>query len=124
MIDQETFNPVNQLQLECLWFCFADVSQHELDDMCEHWNTHYIRPSRHETIAGRPNELYFLPELSSSQDFMEPVTDAQCSYVTGTFIGQSDESNIYQDVARSLALDLPSSWHESLNLYETLLQYA
>ena len=128
LIDQETFNPANQLQLECLWFCFADVLQHELDDMCEHWNTHYIRPSRHETIAGRPNELYFLLELSSSQDFMEPVTDAQCSYVTGTFIGQSDESNIYQDyfdyAARSLALDLPSSWHESLNLYETLLQYA
>ena len=96
--------------------------------MCEHWNTHYIRPSRHETIAGRPNELYFLPELSSSQDFMEPVTDAQSSYVTETFIGQSDESNTYQDyfdyVARSLALDLPSSCHESLHLYEALLQYA
>lgn len=77
--------------------------------MYEHWNTHYIRPSRHETIAGRPNELYFLPELSSSQDFMEPVTDDQCTYVRRTLIGQGDESNTYQDyfdyVARFLALD-------------------
>ena len=124
MIDQGTFNPTNQLQLECLWFCFAGVLQHEFDDnfMYEQWNTHYLRPSRHETIAGRPNKLYFLPELSLSQHFMEPVTDDQCTYVRGIkIIGQGDEGNTYQDyfnyVARFLALDLPSNWHESLHLY-------
>ena len=35
----------------------------------DHWNTHLIRKSRHETDSGRPDELFHLPELHLAQDF-------------------------------------------------------
>ncbi|CAB3992060.1 Hypothetical predicted protein, partial [Paramuricea clavata] len=47
---------------ECLWFCFNEILQQDLDFFRVHWNTHYIRQSRHDTIAGKPDELFFLPE--------------------------------------------------------------
>ena len=28
----------------------------------EHWNTHHIRDSRHDTVPGRHDELFCLPE--------------------------------------------------------------
>ena len=68
-MEQAVFTPRNELQMECLWYCFSDLLQPELDDITEHWNTmQYIRKSRNETVPGRPNELYFLPELHSAQD--------------------------------------------------------
>ena len=58
----------NELHMECLWFCFLTVLQNELIETVEHWNTHYIRPSRYDTVPGVPNVLYFLPELSGGND--------------------------------------------------------
>ena len=39
-----------------------------------HWNTHYIRRSRHDTVAGKPEELYFLPEKSNVTDQLHEVS--------------------------------------------------
>ena len=39
-----------------------DLIQGELDQVCHIWNTHLIRYSR-QGISGRPNELYFLPNI-------------------------------------------------------------
>ena len=51
----------------CLWFCFAHLIQNELTEVCEHWNSHKIRKSRHYTVDGRPDILYFLPENSGGE---------------------------------------------------------
>ena len=56
------FLPDNTLHEECLWFCFAELIQQDLDFVKIHWNTHYIHQSRHDTVPGKPDELYFLPE--------------------------------------------------------------
>ena len=34
----------------------------ELENVKDHWNSHYIRKSRHDTVAGVPDILYFLQE--------------------------------------------------------------
>ena len=46
---------------------FHEVLQQDLDFVKLRWNTHHIRPSRHDTIPGKPDELFFLPELSGGE---------------------------------------------------------
>ena len=36
--------------------------QNDLDTVKEHWNTHCIRKSRYNTVAGRPDSIFYLPE--------------------------------------------------------------
>ena len=51
-----------EISMECLWYCFAELIQKDLDFVKEHWNCHRIRKSRHDTRSGRPDSLFFLPE--------------------------------------------------------------
>eukprot|EP00794_Sanderia_malayensis_P012929 gene12929-14261_t len=62
-----------------------EVIQENLNRVKSHWNSHYIRKSRHETIAGRPNELYFLPELHDAQSFIQEVADQDIQTVFDNF---------------------------------------
>ena len=63
LMEQEIFNLGDEIQMVCLWFCFAQLLQDDLDKIKQHWYTHLIRGSSHDTISGRPDELFFLPEL-------------------------------------------------------------
>ena len=63
------------LEAECLWFSFSNLLQKELDEVRHHWNTHYIRRSRHDTLAGRPDELYYLPENVDAENHVKVVED-------------------------------------------------
>ena len=49
---------------ECLWFCFSKIINKDFDVLKDHWNSQRIRKSRFETIPGRPNVLYYLPDIS------------------------------------------------------------
>jgi len=55
-------------------FCFSIVIQQELQNFVEQWNNHRIRPSR-DTIcaAGKPNELYYLPENFGKRNMVVQV---------------------------------------------------
>ena len=66
-MERDIFTPGNEVQIECLWFCFSGVIQTNLNRVKDHWNSHYIRRSRHETIAGRPNELYFYQSYTTAK---------------------------------------------------------
>ena len=64
-MDRGVFLTGDVLHEVCIWFCFAELIlliQHDLDFVKFHWNTHYTRHSRHETIPGKPEELYYPPE--------------------------------------------------------------
>ena len=50
LVDPGVFLPGNTPHEECLWFCFAELIQQDLDFVKIHWNTHYIRQSRHDTV--------------------------------------------------------------------------
>ena len=60
---------------ECIWFCFNEILQRDLDFFRTHWNTHRIRQSRNETVAGKPDELFFLSERFGGEDHLQPVTE-------------------------------------------------
>ena len=62
MIEKEKCKPGSELEKECIWFSFSGIVKKELDLAKEHWNTHHIRDSRHDTVPGRHDELFCLPE--------------------------------------------------------------
>ena len=61
LVSDGTVDATQEVHMECLWFCFAGVLQRILNEIKEHWNTHYIRGSRHDTVKGRPDSLYIFP---------------------------------------------------------------
>ena len=72
-MDNGEFEYGNVIHKKCMWFCFSDIIQEDLDYTRALWNNHYIRSSRHETVPGRPDELYYLPERHDSEDQKQPV---------------------------------------------------
>ncbi|PFX34815.1 RNA-directed DNA polymerase from mobile element jockey [Stylophora pistillata] len=72
LAEQQVYTIGNDLQMECLWFCFSNVVQQDLDTVKDHWNTHYIRGSNHDTVKGKPDELFYLPELLDTVNGLNP----------------------------------------------------
>ena len=71
LVEAGHLNTSSDAEKECLWYCFANLLQQDLTAVKQHWNSHYIRKSRFDTVAGRPNELYFLPECTGAHDYAE-----------------------------------------------------
>ena len=49
------------------------------------WNTHYIRKSRNEHVHvphGRPDVIYYMPELFGDRDFLCQVDDTEVAAVS------------------------------------------
>lgn len=67
----------NDFHMRCLWFCFSRLIQNELDNVKDQWNSHYIRRSRHDTVPGVPDLLYYLPENTGAIDCLVPVSQAK-----------------------------------------------
>ena len=51
------------LHQSCLWFCFAELIQEDLDFVKHHWNTHSIRNSRHDTLVNQMNSSSYQNSL-------------------------------------------------------------
>lgn len=88
----------DELQMECLWFCFSGVLQEHLDTVKFHWNTHRIRPSRYGTVPGIPNVLYHLPDhvggLECKRTLPEPRLITEVEAMINT---EDGEINIYYE---------------------------
>ena len=65
LVEQEIVNPGDESQMGCLWFCFAKLLQYALDKVKEHWNTHLIRGSRHDSRELKHEQRR--PEVGFSQ---------------------------------------------------------
>ena len=64
----------SDLHKEAIWFCFADLLQTDLDKVKEYWNSHRIRKSKHATVSGAPNMMFFLPEDFGHSDCLVPIS--------------------------------------------------
>ena len=125
LIEQDIFNPANELQIECLWFCFSALLQKELDNVKEHWNTHHIRPSSHSTISGRPDSLFYFPDTQGGQNnLLLDVPEPKFNYALNELV-EIDNSNIYQEYFEHIILNSElehgRDWRSALNLYKKLL---
>lgn len=132
--DEGVFLDGNTYQAECLWFCFNNVIQQDLDFVKLHWNTHYIRPSRHDTIPGKPDELFFLPECSGGEDQLQPVSEIQVEdilshddvidMINPTATVDNDHQEYFRYVCDLQSLLGPKDWHEGLALFRYLITLA
>ena len=93
MVATSEFNFGNTLHIELAWYTFSPLLQYELDQVKLQWNTHYIRRTRHDTIPGRPDELFFLPELSGGQNQGTYISDSEIDSA------YSEEENLMEDAA-------------------------
>jgi hypothetical protein len=121
-------NLTDPLEKECLWFSFAGLLQKHLNETCEHWNTHYIRKSRHDTISGRPSALYYLPSsFGGMSNLLLPVPEVHMDYASRHLVEMREE-NYYQEyfkyVMENTQCDFPANWQEALRLYQLLINYA
>ena len=91
--------------------------------MKEHGNSHRIRKSRHNTVSGRPDSLFYLPEFHGAVGNLN-VLQSEIEYVSRHII-QRRSVNEYQDYARNtLGISLPNDWQEAKRLYRRLLTVA
>ena len=82
MIENRKFNPSSELiKKKYIWFSFTGFIRKGLDFVSEHWNTHRIRDSRHDTVPGRPDELLSLLEDHGGVDgLILPILAAQVDH--------------------------------------------
>ena len=97
MVESNVLRLGNNLHMECLWFCFANLVQADLDKVKEQWNGHYIRKSRFYTIAGIPDILYFLPESVGKSDCLIPVSNQQIQAMEVNCELDEPAENLYLD---------------------------
>ena len=126
LVDRGVFLPGNIYHNECIWFCFNELLQHDLDFVVLHWNTHYIRQSRHDTVPGRPDELFFLPERSGGENHLQYTTQQKLEEVRnsedlGPIDNDNDYQQYYQYVCEQEQIAQPKTWKEALTLFQHLL---
>ena len=81
------------MHIELACYTFSPLLQYELDKAKLQWNTDYIRRTRHDTIPRRPDELFFLPELSGGQNQGTHISDSEIDSA------YSEEENLMEDAA-------------------------
>ena len=127
LVDSGRLDTSNKIHIECLWYCFYDILQRELDEVKESWNSHYIRASRHYTCHGIPNKLYFTPESVGVDDHKEPgvLSDILTIENEVTVPATDDSSAQYQEyfeyALNELALSQPQNWRTAQIIYEKLV---
>lgn len=77
MRDLNLYKDTDPLHVECLRFVFMQLIQAELDRIAQHWNLHTIRPqTNNELTQGKPDCLFFIPELYKSRDYGTKIDNA------------------------------------------------
>ena len=62
MLDEGLLELGNHFHMQSIWFSFFDLLQFELSNFAELWNTHHIRSSEPNCIAGVADQLFTSPE--------------------------------------------------------------
>ena len=118
----------SEMNKECLWYCFSGVLQADCDAVKDRWNTHYIRRSRHNTVRGRPDSLFFLPEYHGAvNNLLTRVAPNELECVSQQIIAEQfcNEYQEYFDyVSQGLNIAAPTTWKEAFQQYEQLTHIA
>ena len=127
--DRGIYDDGNDIQVECLRFCYCDLIQKELHKVATLWNLHNIRPSRNtESPSGRPDTMYFVPEITGTLDYKTDVDLDDLEVAKEMF--SSDRpvhgcSRAFSELAVMLMqdnrLNHPSNAEEATALYLNLL---
>ncbi len=122
MVESNILNLGNDLHMECLWFCFAHLIQADLDKVKEQWNSHCIRKSRFDTVAGVPDILYFLPENFGKSDCHFPISNQQIEAMEVHCQLDEPAENLYLEyfeaMLSEMGLQSPNNEEEALHLFQ------
>ena len=129
LIDRDLFHPGNQLAEETFWYCFSGVLQKDLDLVSEHWNAHRIRDSKHDTVPGRPDELFLLRECSGGIDgLLLPVSMDEVRYVSANLLQSEEELNEFEEyfdyIMANSNFVMPTNWRKAESLYLQFIAFA
>ena len=114
----------SELNMEALWYSFSGVLQSDLDLVKEHWNTHLIRKSKFQSVTGRPDSLYFLPEQVGTRDYKIEVTDRQFEdvsehVVVNNYFNQYTEYFNY--LLEENGIEMPNNWKDALIIFRFIM---
>ena len=110
---------------ECLWYCFSNILQKDLDEVKSLWNSHRIRRSRFGTIPGRPDVLYYLPRRSGGEENLKlPIPSEEIERMLNQHTQVNDEKNEYEEYFQYAQTELSISANEALALFILLLNIA
>ena len=121
---------LSQINREALLYSFADVLQDDLDKVKDYWNSHRIRKSKHATVSGVPDMMYFLPEEFGRIDCLFPVSGKlrEMEDKLQELGAEDDIDPIWQEyfqyVMERNGLSHPTSVLEAGNLFQKLVQFA
>ena len=128
MRDSGMFCDADVIQCECLKFCIMQVLRDELYKFAEQWNLHRMRPSTNvESPSGRPDILYFLPEINGARnlitvvslDDVEVAEQRCCNRPPET--GCTDEfCELASVIMQEKNIEMPKTAEDAVTLYSVL----
>ncbi len=129
MCSSGVLNIDNELEKECLWFCFHGVLSDDLHKVQASWNSHHIRPSRHDTVSGCPDVLFYLPERSGGVNNLQKVSEEQIAEMElQVEAGANNDENEYQEYFHYLMeteeMQYPTTADEAFNVFQKLMNKA
>lgn len=124
------FSTSDHVQLECLRFCFTKLVQDDLNRCAQEWNQHRIRHTKSaELPGGKPDLMYYLPELYGTHDFKMEIDMADVDAAEEFCIYQSAFGCLpeFEEECKNIMFEnsllLPTNHSEALALYEWLVSY-
>ena len=118
------------IEVECLKFCFVNILRDELHRAARLWNVHKIRPSTNvESPSGRPNVLFFLPEVSESRNYITDVDLDELELADERCCKRIPQSGCCEEfvqlagiIMEEKDLEFPRTAEEAATLYVTTLE--
>lgn len=74
LCDLEVLDTTDNIHTKCVRYCFLALINIDLRRVSRSWNQHRVRATRFaECPSGKPDVLYFQPELSGGRDYKLPI---------------------------------------------------
>lgn len=119
------YTDTDPINFECLRFVCMQLIQSELDRSDQHWNLPTIRSQlTNELTQGKPNCLFFIPELYNAHDCGTQIDDCDVNACLDIY---STDRNVCIPEFRELSyllkpdLQLPYNAEDALRLYFELI---
>ena len=123
MYESDVLELGNNFHMQCLWFCYLKLIQNELDKVMDQWNSHYIRRSRHDTVPGVSDILYYLPENSGAVYCLVTVSQAKiCEVEPQCHIDIEEDlcKDYFQYIMETEDWNYPVNVEDAFNLFQSL----
>ena len=129
--DSGLFCDSDDIQVECLKFCFTSMIRDELHRFAMEWNLHRIRKSVNaESPSGQPDVLYFLSSRTDdARDLITPVSEEDIEIALQRCCVQTPEHGCSEEFVELASiimlekhLEMPTNSEEAVILYSTIVE--